>query len=165
MEHVEGRRIYLEPIDLIGGRLLLTDLPGFFRKYNLPRDHQFPSVGLKASLPFYLEKYEKENVNLGIGPWIIRNKQQRKLIGEVIVNKDVNENSLDIGYYIIPHARNKGYATEAVDVITQWIFSLNYQLVTASCEKKNIPSQKVLYKNGFKKVTMDKSFIFFEKRG
>jgi len=57
-----------------------------------------------------------------------------------------------IGYILVPNERNKGYATEAVKIMVDYLFlSKDIRRVQASINVKNIASQKVIEKNGFKK--------------
>ena len=56
----------------------------------------------------------------------------------------------EIGYFLIPSERKKGYCTEAAKIIVDFLF-LTKQLarVQAITDEKNIGSQKVIEKAGF----------------
>jgi len=60
-------------------------------------------------------------------------------------------NQLEIGYFIIPTERGKGYCTEAVNILVDYIFlSKNIERIQVQTDKRNLASQKVLEKSGFK---------------
>ncbi len=60
--------------------------------------------------------------------------------------------AFDIGYNIVSSERRKEYGTEAVGIIVDLLFlSKETVRIEARTDLRNIPSQKVLEKNGFKK--------------
>jgi len=59
---------------------------------------------------------------------------------------------MEIGYFIIPNERGKGYGTEAVQVIVDYLFlSKDIARIQAMTNTRNKMSQRVLEKTGFKK--------------
>jgi RimJ/RimL family protein N-acetyltransferase len=59
---------------------------------------------------------------------------------------------LEIGYSIIPDERGKGYCTEAVQIMVDYLFlSRNVVRVQAHTSIRNKASQRVLEKSGFQK--------------
>ncbi len=59
---------------------------------------------------------------------------------------------LEIGYFFIPEERGKGYGTEAVKMIVDYLFlSKDMMRVQACTDVRNVASQKTLEKAGFKK--------------
>ena len=60
-------------------------------------------------------------------------------------------NLLEIGYSMVPTERGKGYCTEAVDIMVDYLFlSKNIERIQAQTDVRNVGSQKVLEKAGFK---------------
>ena len=58
----------------------------------------------------------------------------------------------EIGYRTKPSERRKGYATEAVKLIVHFMFSTkNIERIESVTDVENMPSQRVLEKNGFKR--------------
>ena len=57
-----------------------------------------------------------------------------------------------IGYFLVEEERGKGYGTEAVRIIVDYVFML-YKIVRIQAETHpdNVASQKVLLNNGFVK--------------
>lgn len=59
---------------------------------------------------------------------------------------------LEIGYVLAPGARGKGYGTEAVEIMVDYLFlSKNIVRVQAITDVANVASQKTLEKAGFKR--------------
>jgi RimJ/RimL family protein N-acetyltransferase len=59
---------------------------------------------------------------------------------------------LEIGYSILPDERGRGYCTEAVQIMVDYLFlSRDIVRVQAHIDARNIASQRVLEKAGFKK--------------
>ncbi len=66
-----------------------------------------------------------------------------------------------IGYRMLPSERNKGYCTEAVRIIVDYLF-LTRDIVRIQAETNplNLPSQKVLEKAGFMKEGVRRKSVF-----
>ncbi|MFX0169784.1 MAG: GNAT family N-acetyltransferase [Candidatus Hodarchaeota archaeon] len=58
----------------------------------------------------------------------------------------------EIGYMLAPDHRKKGFATESVAIMLDYLFlGKEWQRIQAVIEEENIGSKRVLEKNGFKK--------------
>ncbi|TET07613.1 MAG: N-acetyltransferase [Candidatus Thorarchaeota archaeon] len=58
----------------------------------------------------------------------------------------------EIGYAMIPNERGKGYTTEVVGILVDYLFLLkDIQRIQALINEENTPSKRVLEKNGFEK--------------
>jgi RimJ/RimL family protein N-acetyltransferase len=70
-------------------------------------------------------------------------------------------NQLEIGYFMVPSERRKGYCAEAVNIMVDYLFlSKNVGRIQAQTDVRNIGSQKVLEKTGFKmEGTVRKTFF------
>jgi len=68
---------------------------------------------------------------------------------------------LEIGYSLVPSERGKGYCTEAVKIMVDYLFlSKDTMRIQAQTDPRNIASQKALEKVGFKKEgTLRKNFF------
>jgi RimJ/RimL family protein N-acetyltransferase len=68
---------------------------------------------------------------------------------------------LEIGYFLIPSERGKGYCTEAVNIMLDYLFlSRDIVRIQAHAELRNVASQKVLEKTGFKREGTVRKSIF-----
>jgi len=68
---------------------------------------------------------------------------------------------LEIGFALVAGERGKGYCTEAINIIVDYLFLTKEVVgIQAMTDVKNIPSQKVLEKAGFQKEgTIRKRFF------
>jgi RimJ/RimL family protein N-acetyltransferase len=68
---------------------------------------------------------------------------------------------LEIGYSLVPNERGKGYCSEAVKIMVDYLFlSKDVGRIQAQTDPRNIGSQKVLEKAGFKKEgTLRRNFF------
>ncbi|MBU5213233.1 GNAT family N-acetyltransferase [Heyndrickxia oleronia] len=105
-------------------------------------------------ITMFLEKLREDSTQLGWGVWLVINKENNTIIGDIGFKGKPNlENTVEVGYGIIPSAQNKGYATEAVKEIINWAFTNDdVDKVVAECLHDNIPSIKVLEKLNMNKI-------------
>jgi ribosomal-protein-alanine N-acetyltransferase len=73
---------------------------------------------------------------------------------------------VEIRYVVDSNERNNGYATEAIELVTEFSFSTRQEVekVQAISIEKNLGSQKALEKNGYKKeARLRKQFFIHGK--
>lgn len=77
-----------------------------------------------------------------------------KMIGDLCIKGEPNlDGEIEIGYGTYEDFQNKGFMTEIVRGMIEWIKTQpKVKAVVASTDKENIASAKVLEKNGFLKV-------------
>jgi len=102
----------------------------------------------------YLKKLKEDPSLLGWGVWLVINKEDNTIIGDIgFKGKPDSENIVEVGYGIVPAAQNKGFATEAVNEIIKWAFSTGtVKKIVAECLIDNISSIKVLKKLNMKRI-------------
>lgn len=83
-------------------------------------------------------------------PWKMTLKNENTYIGTLGFKGAPRENTVEIGYGIFPEYEGKGYTTEAVQAMTQWVFGKEGVIfVEAETEPDNKASLRVLEKCGF----------------
>ena len=88
-------------------------------------------------------KYEK---------WVITLKDDNTPIGNISVNGiEKKHNYCNVRYVIMYDYWGKGYASEALKVVSNYLLDSGYYLVECSCNELNKQSSKVMEKAGFKK--------------
>jgi len=114
-------------------------------------------VPLKQFSKIELEK-QYENYSAETKFFIIEKKDGTK-IGTT--GHFVSAGQYEIGYMIIPSERGKGYASEAVGMMVDYLFlSKDISRVQASVDTRNVSSARVVERAGFKKeATLRKSFF------
>lgn len=109
-----------------------------------------------------VSKAELENKYNKLTPkekWFIIEKKDGSKIGG-ISHFPVGE-LLEIGYTLIPSERNKGYCTEAVKIIVDYLFlSRDIVRIQAGTNPRNVASQRVLEKAGFRKEGLVRKSVF-----
>ena len=109
-----------------------------------------------------VSKAELENKYDKLTPkekWFIIEKKDGSKIGG-ISHFPVGE-LLEIGYTLIPSERNKGYCTEAVKIIVDYLFlSRDIVRIQAGTNPRNVASQRVLEKAGFRKEGLVRKSVF-----
>jgi RimJ/RimL family protein N-acetyltransferase len=94
---------------------------------------------------------EKQYGNLSSdSKWFVVEKKDRSRIG--FVYYELKGDQLEIGYALLPSERNKGYGTEAITIIVDYLFLTRQTVrIQATTDLRNKASQKVLEKNEFKR--------------
>ena len=88
-------------------------------------------------------KYEK---------WVITLKDRNIPIGNISVNEiNKKNNYCTVGYVIMYEYWGKGYASEALKIVSDYLLDSGYYLVECSCNELNKQSSRVMEKAGFKK--------------
>jgi len=99
-----------------------------------------------------------------IKPFIIEKKDGSK-IGFIVhfhvLHLGTDTKQLEIGYSLVPSERGKGYGTEALEIMVDYLFlSKDAMRIQAQTDPRNVVSQKILEKVGFKKEgTLRKNFF------
>ncbi|WML55984.1 GNAT family protein [Neobacillus sp. PS2-9] len=109
----------------------------------------------------YLEKLKDDSSLICWGVWLVINKENNKIIGDIgFKGKPDSENTVEVGYGIVPEAQNKGFATEAVNEIIKWAFSSgNVKKIVAECLIDNVSSIKVLEKLNMKRIGIKENML------
>lgn len=86
-------------------------------------------------------KYEK---------WVITLKENNLPIGNISVNGiEKKHNYCNVGYVILYNYWGKGYAAEALEIVSDYLLDRGYYLVECSCNELNKQSSRVMKKAGF----------------
>lgn len=84
--------------------------------------------------------------------WYIIHTKQGQRVGQLVA-REKEDNSISIGYRVIPSARNKGYCTAAVRTVVNYFFSeTDADKIVAEANQRNTASIRVLEKTGFTKI-------------
>jgi len=93
---------------------------------------------------------EKTFDNLKDAQWFFVQKKDGTKIGYVAHFLAAGETEL--GYFVVPDERGKGYVSEAIEIIVDYLFlSRNIVRIQAKADPANIASWKALEKVGFKR--------------
>ncbi len=124
------------------------DLPLLLEWFNNPEiAGRYEPLDPQQSKKEFEERYDK------LGPdekaFFIEKKDGSK-IGSI--GHFLKDHSIEIGYSVLPNERGRGYCTEAVQIMVDYLFlSRDIVRVQAHTHTENKASRRVLEKSGFKK--------------
>ena len=124
--------------------------PEVFGEYNPLRQMARTEVekileGPNELKPFFIEKKDGSKIGFIAHFYVVH----------------VGGRQLEIGYSLVPSERRKGYCSEAVEIMVDYLFlSRDAMRVQATTDVRNLGSQKVLEKAGFKKEGTIRKVLF-----
>jgi RimJ/RimL family protein N-acetyltransferase len=177
MLFIESERLKMTPLTHELLQLLHTDRSAMER-----------ALGLNISNPQISDFYKKEIEDAMINFWLPKTlanpeaykwytdweiilKSTNTAIGGMGFNGEPNENGeAEIGYMIDQQHQNKGYATEALQLLIKWAFTQDaVKAIIVHTYADNLPSLKILAKCGFEEMGKDDNglmiFKLFIKQG
>jgi RimJ/RimL family protein N-acetyltransferase len=82
--------------------------------------------------------------------WFLVEKKDGTKIGNIVHLLSAGE--VEVGYFIVPNERRKGYAAEAIMIMVDYLFlSKDVERIQAKADPENIASWKALERAGFKR--------------
>jgi RimJ/RimL family protein N-acetyltransferase len=93
--------------------------------------------------------------------WTAISKQENKMVGDIcMIGEPNSEGEIEIGYETHEEFQNKGFMTEIVSGMIEWMRTQQkVKSILASTEKSNVASSKVLEKNNFSKIGETESLL------
>jgi RimJ/RimL family protein N-acetyltransferase len=114
-------------------------------------------VPLRQISPNNLEKWYE-----GLGPneeWFVIEKKNGSKVGYILCSPAGAHYQLTI--YLLPIERQKGYGTEAVKIMLDYLFlSRDIVRVQTECDSQNVAYLKTLRKAGFKQEGVMRRYMF-----
>ncbi|MBT3285158.1 GNAT family N-acetyltransferase [Candidatus Bathyarchaeota archaeon] len=134
---LKGKKVNVRPLES-------RDL-NWFTEWNNDPCYTGPYEPMDVSGRDAIEKwFSQENSNSW---WVIEDKDGNP-VGQVITGPDSTHQF--IGYIVHPDSRGKGYCTEALEIMVDYLFlSRNIVRVQAETNPENTPSIRILEKVGF----------------
>ncbi|NWG11492.1 GNAT family N-acetyltransferase [Candidatus Bathyarchaeota archaeon] len=99
------------------------------------------------------KRIENPSSNSGVEwTWFVIEKKDGTKIGFIIYFTVQPFGEIHVGYALIPNERDKGYGTEALQIVIDYLFlTKDIMRVQASTDVRNKASQRILEKADFKK--------------
>ncbi|HYE53208.1 MAG TPA: GNAT family N-acetyltransferase [Chitinophagaceae bacterium] len=138
---------------LLVRRYRLEDEEAFFRINSDAEVMRYirPPKNPEESKIFLLENIAYYDEHPGLGRWMIQEKDTGHIVGMFSLLPLEHTSDVHIGYAFMKDQWGKGYATEIARAGIIYAFNvLNLSTLTAVTYVENIPSQKVLLRNGFR---------------
>lgn len=144
----------LETDRLILRRYEEKDLDAFYEIIHDDRLHlfiPFPDLTREQELE-YIKECSANAETDKCEKWAIVLKENNETIGNISVNTIVKKhNYCDVGYVIRYNYWGKGYASEALNAVSNYLLESGYYLVECTCNELNTQSSKVMEKAGFQR--------------
>ena len=91
----------------------------------------------------------------------VERTKDSKLVGLLFLYKVPYFHYFEVGFYVVPEERGKGYGTEAMRLLMERVFETrSVKTIVAGTSSLNVASQKALLKAGFKEVGTLKKTLF-----
>jgi RimJ/RimL family protein N-acetyltransferase len=161
LKKIITNRLYLLPFTLEICKELLKGNNSILSLYDLKPSTNWPDQDMLETLPRIIINLQKVSEPTGFESWLIINKQNRSIIGDIGFKGEPNpEGVIDIGYGIIEQERQKGYASEAAKGLINWAFTQPYvKSISAQSLSSNIGSAKTLERLSFYKTGKKGNFL------
>lgn len=145
------------------------DTADIFHMRRDPRMIEFTDSRLDESKEETKSYIEKMNKGVDEGKWIIwaiEHKASKKVIGSISIwNMDIEQESAELGYGIIPEYQNRGFMKEALSGVVNYGFSvMNLSALDAYTEEKNMSSIGLLESCRFIEVNRVDDKGFYSER-
>jgi ribosomal-protein-alanine N-acetyltransferase len=85
------------------------------------------------------------------GVWVIIERHTSTVVGDIgFFGPPGVDQTVEVGYSVVPDRRERGYATEAARALLGWALAQpGISTVVAGCEPTNLPSIRTLERLGF----------------
>lgn len=123
-----------------------------------------PFTGTREAAGFMLKAYEEGVHRPEFGVFVLVRREDGRAIGGMGFHGVPDEEGrAEVGYDLVEAARGHGYATEALRALADWAFARDdVQSLFATIDRDNLPSQAVVTRAGFRKVSEDEEGFAYE---
>jgi ribosomal-protein-alanine N-acetyltransferase len=144
-------RLELRPLPATAARALPADRETSARLLGAVLPAEWPHADLLDVLPGQGAATPEAEP---YGVWVLIERSSRTVVGDAgFMGPPGAEETVEIGYSVIPDRRRRGYATEAVRALVEWALDQpGVSAVVAGCAADNTPSIRLLERVGFQRT-------------
>ena len=144
---LESDRLTLRP-------LRVEDDEAIFRLRSHPETFKYVDIKPYATVERarnFIKAVEKDIANAEAFFWGVALKDTDTIFGTICLwNFQKFKTQAEMGFEIHPSEHGKGYGTEAVAAVLQWLKNQDdFEIIDGITHEENIPSRKLLKKSGF----------------
>ncbi|MFF5158927.1 GNAT family N-acetyltransferase [Streptomyces sp. NPDC000348] len=123
--------------------------------------------GTREGAGITVKQYEEGVFHPEWGMYVLVRRDDDRAVGAMgFHGAPDGDGRVEIGYDLVVGARGHGYATEALRTLSRWALEQDgVRTVAAVVDHANVPSQKVVTRAGFTRVSEDAGEISYELRG
>ncbi|SFB25954.1 GNAT family N-acetyltransferase [Clostridium frigidicarnis] len=164
LKNIHTNRLILIPITLEITKSLINGSSKEIEKLGIKCDKKWPTKDTMDILPIINNSLEKSKISTGFETWMIVDKNNKRIIGDIGFHGRPNENGeVEVGFGLVEHERGKGFGSESLNAIMDWLnFQESVKVINAECLISNKPSARILKKAGLKEVNRDNELIYWE---
>jgi [ribosomal protein S5]-alanine N-acetyltransferase len=164
LNNLNTNRLTLIPLTLEITKSLLNGNRRYIEHLGIKCDEKWPTEDAMDILPIINSSLEVSKLPTGFEAWMIVDKTNNKIIGDIGFHGQPNEyGEVEIGFGLVEHERGKGFGSEALNAIMDWLsLQQKVKVILAECLISNKPSAVILEKAGLKEVTRDDEFIYWK---
>lgn len=165
MFELHTERLRLIPLNAKYLKLLIEHEKELANELSLSKLERIFDAELKQALNYRRSKVLEDEENyIWYTNWLIVLKEQNCAIGGIMLKGMPNDRQeVVIGYYTFPSFQGRGYMTETIITMRNWLHSQpNVQYIIADTEKDNIASHRVLEKAGATLYKETESLYFWK---
>lgn len=158
------RRLVLIPCSVQMAQAALRDRGGLESRLGARVPQEWPRPDLREFLPLYAWQLQADPAQLGWGIWLMIHAAERTVIGDAgFKGKPGGEETVEIGYSVLPAYRGQGFATEAARALVEWALAQQgVRRIIAECSPDNAASIRVLEKLGMQGRDVDGGILRWE---
>jgi RimJ/RimL family protein N-acetyltransferase len=152
---IETDRLFIKLLTLSQLNLWVNNISPFEKETNCIYDAEPIEGGFKNIINERIKSIENDPENyIYYSFWLIIRKKDGVAVGAIDFKNIPSEgNEVEIGYGLGAKYEHNGYMTEAVKGFCEFAFrNLKIDAIVAETETENIPSQKVLRRNGLAEI-------------
>ncbi|MFI8189641.1 GNAT family N-acetyltransferase [Streptomyces sp. NPDC085946] len=125
-----------------------------------------PVEGTRMGSTLVVKQYEEGVLRPEWGMYALVRREDGRAVGAMGFHGIPDEDGrVEVGYDLVPGARGRGYATEALRALSAWALAQDgVTAVLAVVERSNVPSQNVVARAGFTRVADDEEQFLYELR-
>ncbi|MFC0597557.1 GNAT family N-acetyltransferase [Streptomyces palmae] len=158
MNDLVTERLVLHPLSVAEARQLVADGP----ERPVHWGPEYPMDGDRRAMRHLLDRDEGDGPGHP-GVFEIRRREDGQAIGGIGFHGPADEHgSVTIGYGLIPSARGRGYASEALRGLLEFARAQGFARVKGDADHDNTASQRVMRSAGMRQVGQDAQVVFFE---
>lgn len=126
-----------------------------------------PFAGTRDAAGMIVKAYESGVHRPEWGVFVLVRTEDGRAVGAMGFHGTPDEEGrVEVGYDLAENARGNGYATEALRALSAWALARDdLSLLFAAIERTNTPSQRVVARAGFTRVSEDEEQYAYELRG
>lgn len=164
LKNIHTERLILIPVTLEITRSLIAGSSEEVEKLGIKLDKNWPTKDTMDILPIINNSLEKDKLPSGFETWMIINKSNMLVIGDIGFHGKPNEKGeVEVGYGLVEQERGKGFGFEALSAIMNWLDSQeSAKIIKADCLIDNKPSARILEKVGMKETHRDNELIYWK---